>query len=174
MRAGKLTVANGSLWPEAVIYSSVRYRAECRFLSSLAGNALLIKWHDRTGVRGIDTPGVVPRPSVNTWHVRVPSAAGCCGVFLAPTALRLENATMALRWVPTQLSGASRQCGPNLWAIALLSLARRMLTSIISYCCYPTNATSASIEVHTIHCIQARYRQEVHISNDDFEGSDTT
>ncbi len=32
---------------------------------------------------------------------------------------------MTLRWVPTQLSGASRQGGPNLWAIALLSLARR-------------------------------------------------
>ena len=30
------------------------------------------------------------------------------GVFLAPTVLRLGNATLTLRWVPTQLSGASR------------------------------------------------------------------
>ena len=30
------------------------------------------------------------------------------GVFLAATALRLGGATMTLRWVPTQLSGASR------------------------------------------------------------------
>ena len=47
------------------------------------------------------------------------------GAFLAPTVLRRGFATMTLRWVPPQLSGASRQCGPNLWAIALLSLARR-------------------------------------------------
>ncbi|MCK7513754.1 MAG: hypothetical protein MZV70_63560 [Desulfobacterales bacterium] len=31
------------------------------------------------------------------------------GACFAPTALRLGNATMALRWVPTQLSGALRQ-----------------------------------------------------------------
>ena len=67
---------------------------------------------------------VVPRPSVNTWHIRVPSAVGCCGVFLAPTVLRLGSATMTLRRYG-RLSGASRQCGPYLWAIALLSLARR-------------------------------------------------
>ena len=30
------------------------------------------------------------------------------GVFLAPTVLRLGFATMTLRWVPTQLSGATR------------------------------------------------------------------
>ncbi len=35
------------------------------------------------------------------------------GAFLAPTVLRLGNATMTLRWVPPQLSGASRQGGPN-------------------------------------------------------------
>ncbi len=40
----------------------------------------------------------VPRPSVNTGHFRVPSAAGCCGVFLAATVLRWGFATMALRF----------------------------------------------------------------------------
>ena len=77
------------------------------------------------------TDYVVPRPSVNTWHFRVPSAVGCCGVFFAPTVLRRGSATMTLRRVG-RLSGASRQGGPNLWAIALLSLARRLKTIIPS------------------------------------------
>ena len=54
---------------------------------------------------------VVPRPSVNTWHVRVPSAFGLAAHSLprppcGPAYRR--RPTMALRWVPTQLSGASR------------------------------------------------------------------
>ena len=67
-------------------------------------------WHGRTrqlfsqaplfGYRDRALPAMVPRPSVNTWHFRVPSAAGCCGVFLAATALRLGIATMALRLSP--------------------------------------------------------------------------
>ena len=48
-----------------------------------------------------------------------------------------------------------------------------MLTSIISYSYYPRNATSASIEPHTIHCIQARYHQEVHASSIEKGGLDT-
>ena len=37
-----------------------------------------------------------------------------------------------------------------------------MVTSLISYSYYLTNATLASTELHAIHCIQTRYRQEVH------------
>ena len=40
----------------------------------------------------------------------------------------------------------------------------KMVNSIVSYSYYPTNATLASTELHTIHCILARYRQEVHAS----------
>ena len=58
--------------------------------------------------------------SRNHWSIRSAAAlskhlalpcAQCLrsrGAFFAPTALRLGDATMALRWVPTQLSGASR------------------------------------------------------------------
>ena len=42
----------------------------------------------------------MPRPSVNTGHFRVPSATGCCGVFLAATVLRRGFATMTLRLSP--------------------------------------------------------------------------
>ena len=42
----------------------------------------------------------LPRPSVNTGHFRVLSTAGCCGVFLAATALRWGFATMTLRLSP--------------------------------------------------------------------------
>ena len=82
---------------------------------------------------------VVPQPSVNTGHFRVPSVAGCCGVFFAPTVLWVGNTTMMLRWIPPALSGASRQGGPHLWAnVALIygpalcfSLAWRLCWDII-------------------------------------------
>jgi hypothetical protein len=66
-------------------------------------------WFARIGKKTSNTAfDVVPRPSVNTGHNPCAQCLRSRGAFLAPTALRLGIATMALRWVPTQLSGASR------------------------------------------------------------------
>ena len=46
------------------------------------------------------------------------------GVFLAPTALGLGDTTMTLRWVPTQLSGASRHRFALLGSAAGFPLSR--------------------------------------------------
>ncbi len=89
---------------------------------SLPGLGLL--WRMRAGalVDDAHSPwGIgrrVPRPSVNTGHFRVPSATGCCGVFLAPTVL----------WRGFATNDATLKSLPRyrwLLAIALLSLARR-------------------------------------------------
>ncbi|MCK7466884.1 MAG: hypothetical protein MZU91_01210 [Desulfosudis oleivorans] len=57
------------------------------------------KTHDNRGAAALSKH--LARPCAKCLRSR-----GAC---FAPTALRLGNATMALRWVPTQLSGALRQ-----------------------------------------------------------------
>ncbi len=60
----------------------------------------------------------VPRPSVNTWHFRVPSIFGLAAYILSP-----DRPAAGIRYNDSRLKSLPRYRG--LLAIALLSLARR-------------------------------------------------
>ena len=66
---------------------------------------------------------VVPRPSVNTWHFRVPSAAGCSTRILSPDRPAVQQKTLAHNDSTLKSLPSYR----GLLAIASLSLARRVI-----------------------------------------------
>jgi microsomal epoxide hydrolase len=67
---------------------------------------------------------VVPRLSVNTRHIPVPSAFGLAAYSFAATALRLENATMALRLSPYPAIAGSSPALRYPWLIGRSKISR--------------------------------------------------